>query len=226
MSVLASTEHLIDTKLELRPHGRREARASGSRLKRAMDVVAALTGLVAFSWLFVLIAIAIKLDSRGPVFYKQMRLGKDRQTFTIWKFRTMRTDADAVGAALRHDGRNSGLLFKDLNDPRLTRVGRWLRKNSLDELPQFINIFKGDMSLVGPRPLPVEDTRYYEEWQWGRLAVLPGLTGLWQVSGRSKLSAEQMVHLDLYYIENWTLGLEFFIIAKTFWVLVTRDGAY
>ena len=122
--------------------------------------------------------------------------------------------------------RNSGLLYKDLHDPRLTRVGRWLRQNSLDELPQFINIFKGDMSLVGPRPLPVEDTRYYEEWQWGRLAVLPGLTGLWQVSGRSKLTAEQMVHLDLYYVENWTYGLEFFIIAKTFWVLLTRDGAY
>ena len=225
MSVLASPEHLIEP-IALRSPSRREAGANGSRLKRAIDVLASLTGLLAFSWLFVLIAIAIKLDSRGPVFYKQMRLGKDRQPFTIWKFRTMRTDADALGAQSRHQGRNSGILFKDLNDPRLTRVGRWLRQNSLDELPQFINIVKGDMSLVGPRPLPTEDTRYYEEWQWGRLAVLPGLTGLWQVSGRSRLSAEQMVHLDLYYIENWTLGLELYIIAKTFWVLLTRDGAY
>ena len=225
MSVLASAEHLIEP-TRVASHGPVEARATTSRLKRVLDLLAAVTGLVAFSWLFVLIAVAIKLDSRGPVFYKQMRLGKDRQPFTIWKFRTMRTDADAIGAETRHSGRNSGLLFKDLNDPRLTRVGRWLRKNSLDELPQFINIFKGEMSLVGPRPLPVEDTRYYEEWQWGRLAVLPGLTGLWQVSGRSKLTAEQMVHLDLYYIENWTIGLELFIIAKTFWVLLTRDGAY
>lgn len=225
MSVLASPEHLIEP-IALRPHGRREAGANGSRFKRAIDLAASLTGLLAFSWLFVLIAIAIKLDSRGPVFYKQLRLGKDRQPFTIWKFRTMHTDADAIGAKSRHQGRDSGILYKDLNDPRLTRVGRWLRQNSLDELPQFINIFKGDMSLVGPRPLPTEDTRYYEEWQWGRLAVLPGLTGLWQVSGRSRLSAEQMVHLDLYYIENWTLGLELYIIAKTFWVLMTRDGAY
>lgn len=225
MSVLASAEHLIET-VALSSHGPAGARATTSRFKRALDILAAVVGLLTFSWLFVLIALAIKLDSRGPVFYKQMRMGKDRQPFTIWKFRTMHTDADAIGAASRHNGRSSGLLFKDLNDPRLTRVGRWLRQTSLDELPQFINIFKGEMSLVGPRPLPVEDTRYYEEWQWGRLAVLPGLTGLWQVSGRSKLSAEQMVHLDLYYIENWTIGLELFIIAKTFWVLLTRDGAY
>jgi lipopolysaccharide/colanic/teichoic acid biosynthesis glycosyltransferase len=225
MSVLASAEHLIES-IEILAPARREARSSSSRLKRGLDLLAAGTALVAFSWLFLLIALAIKLDSRGPVFYKQLRLGKDKQPFTIWKFRTMRPDADAIGEELRHSGRNSGLLFKDLNDPRLTRVGRWLRKNSLDELPQFINIFKGEMSLVGPRPLPVEDTRYYEEWQWGRLAVLPGLTGLWQVSGRSRLTAEQMVHLDLYYIENWTIGLELFIIAKTFWVLGTRDGAY
>jgi lipopolysaccharide/colanic/teichoic acid biosynthesis glycosyltransferase len=225
MSVLASAEHLIEP-ITARPQPLGETKASGCRLKRGLDLLAAVTALFAFSWLFVLIALAIKLDSRGPVFYKQMRLGKDRKPFQIWKFRTMRTDSDAIGAEIRHNGRNSGLLFKDLNDPRLTRVGRWLRQNSLDELPQFINIFKGDMSLVGPRPLPVEDTRYYEEWQWGRLAVLPGLTGLWQVSGRSKLTAEQMVHLDLYYVENWTYGLEIFIIAKTFWVLLTRDGAY
>jgi lipopolysaccharide/colanic/teichoic acid biosynthesis glycosyltransferase len=225
MSVLASAEHLIEP-ITARPQLAGEAHVADRRLKRGLDLLAAVTALFAFSWLFVLIAVAIKLDSRGPVFYKQMRLGKDRKPFQIWKFRTMRTDADVIGAETRHNGRNSGLLYKDRHDPRLTRVGRWLRQNSLDELPQFINIFKGDMSLVGPRPLPVEDTRYYEEWQWGRLAVLPGLTGLWQVSGRSKLSAEQMVHLDLYYVENWTYGLELFIIAKTFWVLLTRDGAY
>lgn len=226
MSVLASAEHLIEPQRERLAQGRPAARATESRLKRGLDLLASATGLVALSWLFVLIALAIKLDSKGPVFYKQVRLGKDRQPFTIWKFRTMRVDADAVGAQSRHRGRVSGILFKDLNDPRLTRVGRLLRQTSLDELPQFINIFKGEMSLVGPRPLPQDDTRYYEDWMWGRLDVLPGLTGLWQVSGRSRLTSEQMVHLDLYYIEHWSIGLELFIIAKTFWVLGTRDGAY
>jgi lipopolysaccharide/colanic/teichoic acid biosynthesis glycosyltransferase len=225
MSVLTSTEYRLERK-EIAPVPFQTSAANGSRFKRCVDVFAALAGLFVTSWLFALIAIAIKLDSSGPVFYKQQRLGKDRTPFTIYKFRTMRQDADHVGSELRHNGRNSGLLFKNLNDPRLTRVGRLLRQTSLDELPQLLNILRGEMALVGPRPLPVEDTRYYEEWQWGRLAVLPGLTGLWQVSGRSKLSSDQMVRLDLYYIENWTPFLDLFIILRTFWVVLTRDGAY
>lgn len=226
MSVLTSAEYALDAKdpviLPLRPVIARPS----ARLKRAVDLAASVFGLVAFSWLFLLIAVAIRLDSKGPVFYRQQRLGKDKRPFTILKFRTMVVEADALGATLRHDGRAGQLLYKDLNDPRLTRVGRWLRQTSLDELPQLVNILRGEMSLVGPRPLPVEDTRYYADWQWGRLAVLPGLTGLWQVSGRSKLSSDQMVKLDLYYVESWTPMLELFIILKTFWVLVTRDGAY
>ena len=224
MSVLTSTDHLVDA----RPlgHARPEARLNASRSKRAIDVVAAIGGLLALGWLFGLIAIAIRMGSKGSVFYKQQRLGKDGLPFTIYKFRTMYQDADELGAALRHQEGREGLLFKDLNDPRLTPIGRWLRQNSLDELPQLINILRGEMALVGPRPLPQEDTRYYEDWQWGRLTVLPGLTGLWQVSGRSRLSSEQMVRLDLYYIEHWTPFLDLFIIAKTFLVVLTRDGAY
>jgi lipopolysaccharide/colanic/teichoic acid biosynthesis glycosyltransferase len=222
MSVLATAEHLTDH-LAAVVHSR-PAAANISAFKRAIDIVAASLGLVAFAWLFLVIAVAIKLDSTGPVFFKQARLGKEREPFTIYKFRTMSQNGDTTQA--RHTERQGGLLFKDLNDPRLTRVGRWLRQNSLDELPQLFNILCGDMCLVGPRPLPVEDTRYYEDWQWGRLAVVPGLTGLWQVSGRSRLSSDQMVRLDLYYIENWTAWLDTFIILKTFWVVLTRDGAY
>ena len=221
MSVLATADHLTDH-LAAAVVGHRPS-AEGSVFKRAIGVTAALVGMVAFCWLFALIAMAVKLDSRGPVFYRQQRLGKDRRPFTIFKFRTMITDADA---SRRHLDQSRGLLYKDLNDPRLTRVGRWLRRNSLDELPQLINILRGEMCLVGPRPLPAEDTRYYEDWQWGRLAVLPGLTGLWQVSGRSRLSSDQMVRLDLYYIEHWTPWLDVFVILKTFWVVLTRDGAY
>jgi lipopolysaccharide/colanic/teichoic acid biosynthesis glycosyltransferase len=197
-----------------------------SASKRVMDVVCSVGGLLALSWLFVAIAVAIKLDSRGPVFYLQRRLGKDGQVFTIFKFRTMVPEADVQGAALRHGKRDSGLLFKNENDPRITRVGRWLRKTSLDELPQLINIFKGEMSVVGPRPLPEEDTRYYEDWQWGRLAVLPGLTGLWQVSGRSLLSADAMVKLDLRYIREWSLMKDIVLIAKTIPAVFNRYGAY
>ncbi|HEY9724242.1 MAG TPA: sugar transferase [Oscillatoriaceae cyanobacterium] len=224
MSVLTSTEYRLALQ-ELERQSLPTTAANGSRFKRVVDVLAASTGLFLFSWLFLLIAIAIKLDSRGTVFYRQLRLGRDGAPFTIYKFRTMHANADQLAAELRHQGRG-GILFKNLDDPRLTRVGRWLRQTSLDELPQLLNILRGEMSLVGPRPLPVEDTRYYEDWQWGRLAVMPGLTGLWQVSGRSRLSAEQMVRLDLYYIENWTPYLDLFIIFRTFWVVLTRDGAY
>ncbi|MDB5097504.1 MAG: undecaprenyl-phosphate glucose phosphotransferase [Cyanobacteria bacterium RYN_339] len=220
MSVLATADHLTEHLAAVVTT--EEPACNGSIFKRLVDVFAATVGLLAFAWLFLVIAVAIKLDTKGPVFFKQQRLGKDREPFTIFKFRTMVTDGDDL---LRHGG-DRGLLYKDLNDPRLTRVGRWLRRNSLDELPQLINIFKGEMCLVGPRPLPMEDTKYYEEWQWGRLAVMPGLTGLWQVSGRSRLDSNQMVRLDLYYIENWSAWLDTFIILKTFWVVLTRDGAY
>lgn len=201
-------------------------RIEASKLKRVIDVAGATVGLVGCAMLYLGIAAAIKLDSPGPVFYRQQRLGKHGRVFSIWKFRTMRVDADAVGEALRHGRRDSGLLFKQADDPRITRVGKFLRRTSLDEVPQFLNVLTGDMSLVGPRPLPAEDARYYEDWQRARLEVLPGITGLWQVSGRSRLGAEAMVKLDLAYIRDWSLGLDLRILAKTLWVVLRRDGAY
>lgn len=224
MSVLTAS----DTMLEMGVRGLPlpEDRINRSRFRRVVDVLGALFGLLLTGWLFAMVAVLIRLDSPGPVFFRQKRLGKGGLPFTIYKFRTMRVSGDDASDELRHPEGRRELLYKDLNDPRLTSVGRWLRRNSLDELPQLINILRGEMSLVGPRPLPVEDTRYYKDWQWGRLTVLPGLTGLWQVSGRSRLSSEEMVRLDLYYIEHWSPLLDLLIIAKTFLVVITRDGAY
>ena len=194
--------------------------------KRCLDVVGALAGLVACSWLLLLIALAVRLDSPGPIFFTQRRLGKDGRAFTILKFRTMVPQCPAESEAVRHDERRTGLLFKQPQDPRVTRVGKWLRRTSLDELPQLVNILRGEMSLVGPRPLPVEDTRYYADWQWDRLAVLPGLTGLWQVSGRSHLSGDDMVRLDLSYIREWRLTADMVILFRTVGAVWRRDGAY
>ena len=190
--------------------------------KRCLDVVGALAGLVALSGLMLLIALAVRWDSPGPIFFTQRRLGKDGRAFTILKFRTMAPGREAA----RPDEHRTGLLFKQPEDPRVTRVGRWLRRTSLDELPQLVNILKGEMSLVGPRPLPVEDTRYYADWQWDRLAVLPGLTGLWQVSGRSHLSGDDMVRLDLSYIREWRLTADLAILVRTVGAVWRRDGAY
>ncbi|MEB3195623.1 MAG: sugar transferase [Candidatus Sericytochromatia bacterium] len=197
-----------------------------SRFKRLTDILVSAGGLFLLAWLYGAIALLIKWDSPGPVLFRQTRLGKGGVPFTILKFRTMREDLDHEMAVARHPENRRELLYKNAHDPRLTRVGRWLRRNSLDELPQLLNILRGEMALVGPRPLPVEDTRYYRDWHWGRLTVLPGLTGLWQVSGRSRLSSEEMVRLDLYYIEHWSPWMDLLIIAKTFWVVMTRDGAY
>lgn len=224
MSVLTASDTLLEAGVRGLP--RPEDRLNHSRFRRVVDVLGAVFGVLATGWLFAVVAVLIRLDSPGPVFFRQKRLGKGGVPFTIYKFRTMRQGTDDASDELRHPEGRRELLYKDLNDPRLTPVGRWLRRNSLDELPQLINILRGEMSLVGPRPLPVEDTRYYKDWQWGRLTVLPGLTGLWQVSGRSRLSSEEMVRLDLYYIEHWSPLLDLLIIAKTFWVVITRDGAY
>ncbi|HET7036119.1 MAG TPA: undecaprenyl-phosphate glucose phosphotransferase [Thermomicrobiaceae bacterium] len=195
-------------------------------LKRAMDIVIASSILVSLSWLMALIALAIRLDSPGPVFFTQERVGKGRRSFIIYKFRTMHRDAEFEKADLQAQYNVGDLLFKIPDDPRRTRVGRVLRRTSLDELPQFINILLGDMSVVGPRPQVPEEVAKYEEWHYHRLEVTPGLTGLWQVSGRSDLSFDEMVKLDLYYAEHWSPWLDIKLILRTFPAVFVARGAY
>lgn len=195
-------------------------------LKRAFDVVGATLGLILLSPLALAIAAAIRMTSAGPVLFKQERVGWRQQPFQILKFRTMVNGAESLLGSLKEHNEASGPLFKMKNDPRITRVGKWLRRWSMDEIPQLLNVLKGDMSLVGPRPPLRAEVESYEAWQVDRLEVRPGLTGLWQVSGRSDKSFEDYVKLDLFYIANWSLAYDLFIVLKTLPVLFSRRGAY
>jgi exopolysaccharide biosynthesis polyprenyl glycosylphosphotransferase len=211
------------TALSLRP-----VRLTGTQavVKRVFDVVVATTGAVVVSPVFAVSALAVKLSSPGPVLFRQVRVGQRGRPFTMLKFRTMRVGSDAMVEDLRARHDVQDLMFKLHDDPRVTRVGRILRRWSIDELPQLLNVIRGHMSLVGPRPpLPQEVTRY-EDWQFDRLEVPPGISGLWQVSGRSDLSFDDCVRLDLFYIENWSIAYDLYILAKTLPVLVSRRGAY
>jgi exopolysaccharide biosynthesis polyprenyl glycosylphosphotransferase len=197
-----------------------------SWLKRAFDLVMGLVALVALSPAMIAIAILIRLDSPGPIFYGQERVGKDGVRFKMMKFRSMRQDADALLEQLRAQNEASGPLFKMRQDPRVTKIGRILRRTSLDELPQLFNVLLGQMSLVGPRPPVPSEVAQYEDWQLGRLRAIPGMTGLWQVSGRSDVPFHDMVRLDLHYIRNWSLWLDLEIILRTIPAVVGKSGAY
>jgi exopolysaccharide biosynthesis polyprenyl glycosylphosphotransferase len=194
--------------------------------KRATDVVLTSVGLVVISPVMALIALAVKLSDGGPVLFRQTRVGLDGSTFTMLKFRSMHTDAEARLAQLRAQNPNIGLMFKLDKDPRVTRVGRFLRRYSLDELPQLFNILAGSMSLVGPRPPLQSEVAVYGDHARRRLLVTPGLTGLWQVSGRALLSWEETVRLDLRYVENWNLTLDLLIIWKTIFAVLGKRGAF
>lgn len=194
-------------------------------VKRVMDVTIAALGLAAFAPLFPLVALAIKLDSPGPVFFKQWRCGLRGRKFVLYKLRTMVEGAEALKPQLSHLNVMDGPAFKAPNDPRVTRVGRFLRRFSLDEVPQLWNVLKGDMSLVGPRPPLPEEVAKYEPWQRRRLAMKPGLTCLWQVSGRAELSFSQWMALDLAYIDSWSLGLDLKILARTIPAVLRGQGA-
>jgi len=195
-------------------------------VKRGMDIFGALVGLTLGAPLLALIALATRINSPGPIVFRQTRVGAGGKTFECHKFRSMHEGAEAELEQLRELNEADGPLFKIRDDPRLTRVGRFLRQTSLDELPQLWNVLRGEMSLVGPRPpLPVEVSRYME-WHKKRLEVRPGMTGLWQVSGRSLLSFDDGVLLDIYYIENWSLWLDFKILLRTIPEVLFGDGAY
>ncbi|MPZ13711.1 MAG: exopolysaccharide biosynthesis polyprenyl glycosylphosphotransferase [Chloroflexi bacterium] len=195
-------------------------------MKRALDVVGSVMLLVILSPIFVVVAAAIRLESEGPVFFRQTRLGKGGVPFTCFKFRSMHVGADSQRDRLEALNEADGPIFKIRDDPRLTRVGRLVRRMSIDETPQLWNVLTGEMSLVGPRPpIPLEVERY-EEWHRRRLETVPGITGLWQVSGRSELSFDEMVMLDLYYIENWSLVLDLQILARTVPAVFAGAGAF
>lgn len=194
-----------------------------SKTKRLMDIVGGLVGLAVVGILFIPVAIAIKLDSPGPILFSQTRCGWMGKRFKIWKFRSMVTNAEALKATI--DNQAQGAFFKNENDPRITRVGRFLRKTSLDEFPQFWNVVKGDMSLIGTRPPTPDEVEQYEVPNWQRLDVRPGLSGEWQVNGRSKIrDFDDVIKLDLRYQENWSLMYDVQLIFKTIAVIFSKDS--
>lgn len=195
-------------------------------VKRWMDVAASLVLLVVTAPLVCLIAAAIRLDSPGPAFYTQVRVGKGGRRFRMYKFRSMSLDADEQLEQVKALNEARGPIFKIKEDPRVTRIGRFLRRTSLDELPQICNVLRGDMSLVGPRPPLPSEVEAYQEWHHRRLTVNQGMTGLWQVSGRSLLAFDEMVKLDIYYIENWSIWLDLLILLRTIPIVVQARGAY
>jgi lipopolysaccharide/colanic/teichoic acid biosynthesis glycosyltransferase len=204
-------------------------------LRRSFDLVVALVLIVVLGPILIAVAVAVRLDSRGPALFRQRRVGYMEGEFTLFKFRSMRVDADPRGhqeyvsalingAEANPDGGREN-LYKLAVDNRITPVGRWIRHWSLDELPQLFNVLRGDMTLVGPRPAIPYEVAEYPNWYRGRFAVKPGLTGYWQVSGRSERTYEEMVRLDIEYAERRSIGLDFLILLKTPWVVLSRKGA-
>lgn len=198
-----------------------------SKTKRLMDIMGAILGLLILLPIFLMIGILIKIeDPKGPVFFKQVRIGKDGSEFYMYKFRSMVTDAEEKLAELLRLNEVSGAMFKMKNDPRVTKIGRFIRKTSVDELPQLWNVLKGDMSLVGPRPPLLREVNEYTNYQMQRLLVTPGCTGIWQASSRNSVGFEEMVEMDLYYIRNRSLFLDLKIILKTIKVFLGSKNAF
>lgn len=195
-------------------------------LKRLIDIAGGLVGLMITAVMMPFVALAIRIDSPGPIFFAQTRIGKNGRRFKIYKFRSMYVDAEARKKELEAQNEIQGLMFKMENDPRITRVGKFIRKTSIDELPQFFNIVKGDMSLVGTRPPTEDEFEQYSSHYRRRISMTPGLTGLWQISGRSEIvDFDEVVRLDLEYIDNWTVGLDIKILFQTIWVVLTGKGS-
>lgn len=195
-------------------------------IKRTMDIALSTIGLILCIPLFVAVAIAIKRDSPGPVIFKQQRVGKDGKKFTMYKFRTMVVNAEEILDELLDENEVDGPVFKIKEDPRVTKSGKWLRKTSIDELPQLWNVLKGDMSLVGPRPPLEREVVQYDDYQRQRLSVKPGITCYWQVSGRSNISFDEWVELDIKYIHEQSLWTDIKLLFKTIGAVLRKDGAY
>jgi exopolysaccharide biosynthesis polyprenyl glycosylphosphotransferase len=194
--------------------------------KRAFDIVGSMAALLVFSPVIVVAALSVKLHDRGPVFFGHTRIGRRGEPFRCLKFRTMVPDAESLVARMQAERGESALLWKDRNDPRITRPGRWLRRFSVDELPQLFNVLAGHMSLVGPRPQVSREVELYDGSMARRLHVRPGMTGLWQVSGRNDLSPEEAIRLDLYYVDNWSMVQDLLILARTVGAVFSSRGAY
>ena len=194
--------------------------------KRALDLIGSLLFLVILSPLMLIAATAVRMSSKGPVIFRQVRIGREGQPFTVLKFRTMVDDADLLRENLRTVNGLDGPLFKLVDDPRITKPGRFLRRWSIDELPQLFNVFGGSMSLVGPRPHPLDDVNRYELAAYRRLALKPGLTGLWQVEGRSDLPWPEALQLDLSYVETWSLSADMVLLARTIRAVLQAWGAH
>jgi exopolysaccharide biosynthesis polyprenyl glycosylphosphotransferase len=197
---------------------------SSAALKRAFDILGASLGLLAISPLLIAFAIAIKLDGRGPILFRQLRVGRHGRRFAMLKFRTMVPEADAMKEQLRGQNEAKDGLFKIAEDPRVTRTGRFLRRTALDELPQLLNIVKGEMSLVGPRPLVIEEDERIEGWHRRRLELMPGMTGPWQILGPARVPLKEMVALDYLYVANWSLWTDVKILLRTVPHVVGRRG--
>ena len=199
--------------------------SASCRRKRLLDIIGAVIGLGITTIIAIPIAIAIKLDNPGPIFYSQVRCGVKGKTFRVWKFRSMIVEAERLQHLV--DNQAQGHIFKNKNDPRVTRVGRFLRRTSLDELPQFWNVLKGDMSLVGTRPPTVQEVMNYKRHHWERLNTKPGMTGEWQANGRSSITDfEDIVRMDIAYQQKWTVIYDLKLILKTFMIVANKDGAF
>jgi len=218
----------VDSRLWLLPnHGLLQAPGWKVRVKRSMDIVVASLAVIVLSPIALLAAVAIKLTSKGPVLYPSKRVGQDGTLFEFYKFRSMRLDAHETRADLLHlNEAPGGPIFKIRRDPRLTPIGRVLRKSSIDEIPQFINVLRGDMSLVGTRPPISEEVDQYSDWERQRLLIRPGITGIWQVSGRSEIPFDRWVEMDLSYIRDWSLWLDVKLLLKTIPAVLRGTGAY
>ncbi|WP_283595756.1 sugar transferase [Limosilactobacillus sp. DJ3M12] len=218
--------NLLESKAILLNKDKIKSRFVYHGIKRIFDIVAATCGIVLLSPLMIIIAVLIKTEDHGPIFYKQVRVGKNGKTFKMYKFRSMFVNADKMLTKLKEHNDVEGPMFKMKDDPRITKVGHFIRKHSLDELPQFLNVLRGDMSLVGPRPPLPSEVEEYSEYDKQRLFVIPGCTGLWQATERNEVGFNEMVQLDIQYIQRASFIFDLWIIWKTVEIIIRPNGSY